>query len=189
MKVFISDKTIAKLQEMLENLKPDTISVRKFKSGDKAENVISKVKLPERLRTLHKTGKTYSIYISKELLRKVKKQISGDSEKTGGFLPFLPLIFGGLGALGALAGGSAAVAKTVIDKNRADAELEETKRHNLETEKAITGSGITESIRQFTKSLDTTSDERKAIKNILKGLGSVLKIEKQGDGLYLRSKP
>jgi hypothetical protein len=57
----------------------------------------------------------------------------------GGIIPFLPLIFGGLGALGAIAGGATAVAKTVIDKQTKEAELEEQKRHNLEIEKTVQG--------------------------------------------------
>jgi hypothetical protein len=47
---------------------------------------------------------------------------------------FLPLLFAGLGALGALIGGSSAIANTVINKKAKDKELEEQKRHNLSME-------------------------------------------------------
>ena len=39
--------------------------------------------------------------------------------KQGGFLPLLPLIFGGLSALGALSGGAAGIAKAVNDAKQA----------------------------------------------------------------------
>jgi hypothetical protein len=55
--------------------------------------------------------------------------------KQGGFLPWL---FAGLGALGALMGGGAAVTNTVINKKQKEKELEELKRHN----KAMEGRGI-----------------------------------------------
>lgn len=51
---------------------------------------------------------------------------------------FLPLVFAGLGALGALASGASAIANTVINKKAKDKELEEQKRHNA----VIEGSGL-----------------------------------------------
>lgn len=47
---------------------------------------------------------------------------------------FLPLLFTGIGALGALVGGGAAVANSIIDTKHKNAE-EEIKRHNIEMEK------------------------------------------------------
>uniref|UniRef100_A0A6P7FDE0 Uncharacterized protein LOC114329197 n=1 Tax=Diabrotica virgifera virgifera TaxID=50390 RepID=A0A6P7FDE0_DIAVI len=49
--------------------------------------------------------------------------------KSGGILPLIP-IFAGLSALGSLAGGASAIAKTVIDSKNAQKKLEEDKRHN-----------------------------------------------------------
>lgn len=49
--------------------------------------------------------------------------------KSGGFLPLIPL-FAGLSALGALSGGAAGIAKTVIDAKNAQKKLEEDQRHN-----------------------------------------------------------
>lgn len=49
--------------------------------------------------------------------------------KIGGVLPFIP-IFAGLSALGALTGGSAAVANAVITANDAKHRLKENERHN-----------------------------------------------------------
>jgi hypothetical protein len=45
---------------------------------------------------------------------------------------FLPLIFAGIGALGALLGGGAAIANSVIDPKHKSADEEEIKRHNKE---------------------------------------------------------
>jgi hypothetical protein len=62
--------------------------------------------------------------------------------KTGGFLPFLPLILGGLAAAGSLAGGSAAIAKAVDDKKASARAQAEAERHNREVEKQLKGSGL-----------------------------------------------
>jgi hypothetical protein len=51
---------------------------------------------------------------------------------------FLPLIFAGLGALGALIGGRAAVANTVIQAKYKQSEEDEIKRHNAEMENIAT---------------------------------------------------
>jgi hypothetical protein len=61
--------------------------------------------------------------------------------KKGGILP-LPLILGGVGAAGSLAGASAGIAKAVEDakaNKRAQAEAE---RHNREVEVSLRGSGL-----------------------------------------------
>lgn len=49
--------------------------------------------------------------------------------KIGGVLPLIP-IFAGLSAIGALAGGSAAVANAIVTANNAKQQLKETERHN-----------------------------------------------------------
>ncbi|KAJ8951713.1 hypothetical protein NQ318_012563 [Aromia moschata] len=59
--------------------------------------------------------------------------------KTGGFLP---LLFPLLGALGALGGGAAGIAKAVNDSKANRQQLEEEKRHNLAMEAAATGKGL-----------------------------------------------
>ncbi|KAJ8981423.1 hypothetical protein NQ317_015625 [Molorchus minor] len=59
--------------------------------------------------------------------------------KMGGFLPFLlPL----LGALGAVGGGAATIAKAVNDAKTNRKELEEQKRHNLAMEPTAKGKGL-----------------------------------------------
>lgn len=62
--------------------------------------------------------------------------------KTGGLLPLLPALFGGLAALGTLAGGTATVAKTVTAAKNARQKLEEMKRHNEKMEAIALGRGL-----------------------------------------------
>ena len=64
--------------------------------------------------------------------------------KIGGILPLLallPLIFGGIGAAGAAAGGAAAITKAVNDGKAAVAAQKEVERHNREVEKQL-GNGL-----------------------------------------------
>lgn len=79
--------------------------------------------------------------------------------KTGGFLPLIPLIIGGLSAAGALAGGGAAVAKSVITAKNQARELVEAIRHNKQMEAIALGK---------------------------KGSGLYLKNYKKGYGLYFK---
>jgi hypothetical protein len=55
---------------------------------------------------------------------------------------FLPILFAALGAIGALAGGSAAIANAVKTSQHQKEEEEEMKRHNKEMEKIAKGSGL-----------------------------------------------
>lgn len=59
--------------------------------------------------------------------------------KSGGFLPLLPAIFGGLSALGALTGGAATVAKAITDAKSAGRKLTELQRHNQTMEAIAMG--------------------------------------------------
>lgn len=80
--------------------------------------------------------------------------------KKGGMLPLVPIL-AGLSALGSLAGGSAAVVRTIGEVSAAKKELEESKRHN--------------------KTLEAI-----AIGKSPKGEGLYLKPYKKGYGLYLK---
>ncbi|ESO90760.1 hypothetical protein LOTGIDRAFT_163642 [Lottia gigantea] len=57
------------------------------------------------------------------------------SAKEGGFLPFLPLIFAGLAAVGAATGWISAAVKAANANKAAEAEKSEKRRHNMEMEK------------------------------------------------------
>ena len=63
--------------------------------------------------------------------------------KHGGFLITLPTLLAAASAIGSLAGGASAIAKTVNDKKATQKQLEETRRHNLQMEKKKTnGKGL-----------------------------------------------
>jgi hypothetical protein len=64
-----------------------------------------------------------------------------DMMKTGGILPLIPLILGGLSAVGALSGGAAAIAKTVFDKKAKDVENAEIQRHHRALESELKSGG------------------------------------------------
>lgn len=81
--------------------------------------------------------------------------------KTGGVLPLIP-IFAGLSALGALAGGTSTIIKTVNEAQHAKQLLSESQRHNRMMEAVALGKSTTT------------------------GSGLYLKPYKRGYGLYLR---
>jgi hypothetical protein len=63
--------------------------------------------------------------------------------KHGGFLPLLPLILGGISAIGSLAAGGSQIAKAVNQAKTNAKELSETKRHNEMIEnKLISGKSL-----------------------------------------------
>lgn len=105
-------------------------------------------------------------------LKKIK-QLKKDSKiirpriiplpKTGGVLPLIP-IFAGLSALGALAGGTSSVIKTINEAQQAKQMLSESQRHNRMLEAVALG-------------------KQNA------GAGLYLKPYKKGYGLYLRPHP
>lgn len=206
MKIYVSNNTLEKLEEIVRDARPDFITVRKYRKGSDVEsNCIQGVNLSDKQRQRHKTGKTYQVYISKNRLRKVKKLVENKPEeyREGGILPLIPLLLGGIGALGSLAGGSAAIAKTMIDKKANDAKLEEEKRHNVELEKAARGEGLflnpykegagclKQVIKDFTNTLNTDEVGRKTIRSILKNMFDYVRIrqERNGNGLYLQPYP
>ncbi|ESP00785.1 hypothetical protein LOTGIDRAFT_173053 [Lottia gigantea] len=69
--------------------------------------------------------------------------------KEGGFLPLLPLIFGGIAAAGAATGGISSAVKAANEKKAA-----EERRHNLIMEKEAKGSGVADilgTVKEFGK--------------------------------------
>lgn len=89
---------------------------------------------------------------SKVAYKRAKKHLAGKNKplaprvlpipKTGGFLPFLVPIMAGLSAIGSLAGGAAAVARSVNQAREAKQKLDEQKRHNLAMEAQKIGNGL-----------------------------------------------
>jgi hypothetical protein len=197
MKIFVSDKAMKRIMEMIKSNKAGNIQIRKYNiNKDPATNVINKIKLSDEHRKKHRTGRFYTYYISKEKLIDIRKQLGSEVEREGGFFPallaLLPAILSGIGAAGAVAGGASAIAKAVNDKKASDLQLEEQQRHNREVETiAKGGSGIEVQgegkrvYNSFVKALNLDKDSRKAIKSILEALQSVVRVEKHGEALYL----
>jgi hypothetical protein len=192
MKVFVTDKTLNKLKQRIIDQKPDSISIRKYKKGiDPESNVINKIKLSDNHRTIHKTGKSYSVYINKDKLKEIAKY-----DYSGGFLPLLPLILGGISAVAGLSGAASRIATSVKHN---DQKLEEEKRHNLEIEKAASGDGIYLNpwkgygmgldIKDWINNSKLNDIAKKSLRQIIKNLSEHFKIERQGEGIFLSYPP
>ena len=111
--------------------------------------------------------------------------------KEGGFLPLIPLILGGISALGALTGGVAGITKTVLDKKAQDVKNEEEQRHNREMEDIARGKGLY--LSPFVKDVVNGSGldvvGKKMLRNVLRNLSTHFKIEHRGNGIYLSPYP
>lgn len=127
-----------KADEILENKAWDRVKSKDASLGEKSAawlvtNVMkAKRKLGMGIKKVKKGGA-----LTKKK-RKSKKRII-PVPKQGGFLPLLLPI---LGALGALGGGAAGIAKAVNDSKAQQKEIEEQKRHNLAMEAAVKGKGL-----------------------------------------------
>ncbi|ESO90884.1 hypothetical protein LOTGIDRAFT_163772 [Lottia gigantea] len=111
----------------------------------KPETLVKKI--IEAIETASPTTITYNgkkINITKKLIDKytyceVRDDIDLEridtNAKDGGFLPFLPLIFAGLSASGAVAGGTAAGVRAANEDKAAAVKAAEEHRHNLIMEK------------------------------------------------------
>ena len=132
-----------------------------------------------------------------------------ENEKEGGILPFLPLILGGIAGLGSLLGGASSIAKTVLDKQNNDNKLEEEKRSNIERENILRESSLEQGskkessglsglylnpwkgnrinifVKDFASKTKLDPIGQKTLRAFLKNLNSNIKIEKQGEGIFL----
>lgn len=87
----------------------------------------------------------YAVKSAKKEMKHVKPIIAPriiPLPKSGGILPFLIPLFAGLSAIGSLAGGAAAIAKTVEQVKNANKQLKETSRHNETMESIALGKGM-----------------------------------------------
>ena len=105
----------------------------------------------------------------KKIQKGVTLQLSHTQLKNNHTGGFLPILFAALGAIGALAGGSAAIANAVKTSQHQNAEEAETKRHNAEMEK----------IAQSTKTLSLGSGVKRTKKMKTLSLGSGVKRTKK----------
>jgi len=91
------------------------------------DHVLTKKQLNDKAKKI-KEGKGMDLNLTTAQMKKIKK------EHIGGFIITIPAILAALGAVGSLAGGAAAITKTVLDAKKNKQELEEQKRHNLAIE-------------------------------------------------------
>ena len=160
----------------------------------------------EKLQNIVNSGKPKSItvqgkkyYLSKAKINKLQLR----RQKEGGFLPLLallPLIFGGIAAAGAVAGGTAAVVKTVNDT-----------QHNIAVENILKdqpvpqgqgirnkvlklgamlkpylkGNGFKDEINDFIKTTKLDEDGKKILGKTLQYISNRIGIVKTGEGLFL----
>ncbi|ESO83726.1 hypothetical protein LOTGIDRAFT_168969 [Lottia gigantea] len=115
----------------------------------KPETLVKKI--IEAMETNSSTLITYNgkkVHITQKIIDKYNCKVRDDIDleridenltKKGGFLPFLPLIFAGLAAAVATAGGAAGIAKAVNDKKAEAAANAEARRHNLAMERGARG--------------------------------------------------
>ena len=144
--------------------------------------------LHQKLENIVSAGKPKTIKINGKNIYISKKKII-ECEKEGGILPLLtliPLIAGGVSAAGAVAGGTAGIVKAVNDKQAADEELAEQRRHNLEMEKK-TGGNLKEHIKNFVQATQMENEAKKVVKKFLRNISDVIEVkpDKEGNGLYL----
>ena len=136
----------------------------------------------------------------------IKKKIFGNGleKKEGGILPLLtllPLIFGGIGAAGTVAGGTAGIVKAVNDKAADDAKIAEQMRHNKEVERLASGHGVylnpykgkslKDILTPIVDKIDGIETEgKKSIRKTVQALSPFFKIfeSKDGNGIYLSPK-
>ena len=143
-----------------------------------------------------------NIYISKKKIEEGRELLN----KEGGILPLAvlaPLVFGGIGAAGAVAGGAAGIAKAVHDKQYNDALLlEEQKRTqallNGSTNSSETytrgrgikvGAGwkdIKPHVVKFLQAIGLKDEDLKVMKKVFKNMRNVTEIiPTEGAGLHL----
>lgn len=125
------------LESIKLNLTP--YQINKIKHACSKKTTLTIQLKPEQINTGNNIFKLTNRQINK--LQRAKQnrkgsriQINYNNLKSGGFLP---LVFAGLGALGALAGGVAGVANSVIDYKDKKVKNAEIERHNKEMEKVI----------------------------------------------------
>ena len=155
------------------------------------------IKVAEKIKDIITTGKPATVaykgdkvYISKKKISEIREMLDEtEEEKEGGVLPLvalLPLIFGGVSAAAAAAGGVATIVKNVKEGQLADAMKNKIQGDGLYLN-PFQGKGVTKYLRTITKENKDKSCY-KNIKEMLKKLGKgkvEMRINKKGTGLFL----
>ena len=183
----LSDGQIKSIKEAVKNKEPIILKLSKktFNDGN-TELPLTKTDTDH---IINNKGFNYSLNKSKMKLIKIDKT-------SGGFLP-IPLILAAIAAAGSVAGGTAGIAKTILDNKKNNEMLEEQKRHNTIIENKIKengdglflspwkGNGINNIVKDFASSTKLDDVGQKVLRSFLKNLNDKIKIEKHGNGIYL----
>ena len=190
MEIFITQSTLDKLESMIKDNKPGSISVRKYNEEKDDLNkgqCIKGLKLTDTQLKKHELGISYSIYINKEQLKKMKENV-----KDGGFfpalLPFLPAILGAVGATAGVGTLASTIAKTVNEAKTQNSQLEEQKRHNAVIEKNSWKEGTSIDIKNFVNKSNLSDTGKRTFRSFMKNLhtGNKFDIKYDGEALSLR---
>ena len=219
MKIYLSDNSIEKLKRIIENDKPASISVRKFNpKTDSISNVVNKIKLTAALREKHKTGKSYTVYISKEIIKDIKPKYEEVKGKEGGFLPLLTLIFGGIAAAATVAGTAGGIIQGKLNADEQARHNRAKEEHFRNVELKMEGGQLSQEqpkfyreqvvidkvpklnkelvlvakqgsgIKEFVKQIKFDPEFQKQSKRFFKALKPYVIIKKRKNGIYLKPK-
>lgn len=133
-KVNLTKNQMKNLGNAIKNKKPVTLRISKNNLNGDVPILLTKSQKTNIDKAIqNKAG--INLELSNAQLQQLKKH--------GGFLPLLPLILGGLSAVGSLAAGGSQIAKAVNQAKANERELQETKRHNEMVEsKLFSGKGL-----------------------------------------------
>jgi hypothetical protein len=133
-KVNLTKNQMKNLGNAIKNKKPVTLRISKNNLNGDVPILLTKSQKTNIDKAIqNKAG--INLELSNAQLQQLKKH--------GGFLPLLPLILGGLSAVGSLAAGGSQIAKAVNQAKANERELQETKRHNEMMEsKLFSGKGL-----------------------------------------------
>lgn len=133
-KVNLKDNQKRKLGNAIKNKESVTLRISKTNLNGDIPILLTKSQKSNVDKAIqNKTG--IDLKLTNAQLQKLKRH--------GGFLPLLPLILGGLSAIGSLVAGGSQIAKAVNQAKANERQLQETKRHNEMMEsKLLAGKGL-----------------------------------------------
>ncbi|ESO95272.1 hypothetical protein LOTGIDRAFT_175181 [Lottia gigantea] len=165
------------------------------------------MKIIEAMETNSPTLITYNgkkVHITQKIIDKYKhckvrddidlERIDENLTQKGGFLPFLPLIFAGLAAAGATAGGAAGIAKAVNDKKAEAAANAEARRHNLSMEREARGGlgvgDIYGTVKEFGQRFgeETKKTVKEGLSKLIDKIDTgEMKVKHKGDAIFFKN--
>ena len=133
-KINLTENQKKKLGNALKNKKPLSLSLSKNSLNGDIPILLTKSQKSNIDKAVQNRN-GIDLTLSNTQLQKLKKH--------GGFLPLLPLILGGLSAVGSLAAGGSQIAKAINQSKANEKQLQESKRHNeIMESKLFSGKGL-----------------------------------------------